>query len=152
MSQLSKQILDDLKKALKNRDEKKISVLRDISSQIKNLEIEKNKREAGLSDDEVLNILTRLAKQRKDSIQQYIEGGREDLAQKEKKELTILKEYIPEPLSEKELEEIIDKAIEKTKAQTIKDMGKVMGIIMSENKGKVDGNQVKKLILKRLQK
>jgi len=99
-----------------------------------------------LSDDETLEIVSSDVKRRKESVSEFEKGGRTDLAEKEKREIEILKEYMPEQLSEDEVRDFVKKAIEEVGAQDIKDMGKVMGILMPKLKGKADGTIVSKTV------
>jgi uncharacterized protein YqeY len=129
----------DLKEALKSRDELKISVIRMIKASLKNKSIEKM---GTLTDDDVLSVLSSLAKQRRESIEQFSAAGRTDLAEKEKKELEIVQAYLPKQLSPQELDEIILSAIKECNAASPNDMGKVMKIIAPKTKGAADGKIV----------
>ena len=137
---LSEQVDKDFIIAYKDKDEAKSSVLRMLKSALKNEEI--NKREA-LSDEEAIKIVQREIKQRKDSIEEYTKGGRADLAEKEKGELTILEKYLPAQLSDEELEAIVREA-----AGDERDFGKVMGKVMPQVAGKADGNRVSSIVRK----
>lgn len=147
---LKDKILFELKESLKSGDNFKRDVLRFLSSAINNLEIEKKKREEGLDDQEVLEVLKRSIKQRKDSIEQYKSGGRNDLAEKEERELKIISVYLPEQISEEKISEEVDKVISQTGAVSKKDFGKVMGMAMKNLQGKADGEVVKKIVEKKL--
>jgi len=143
---IKENIKTDLKDAMKSGNTEKRDVLRMLDSMIKNVEIEKNKREDGLDDEEVLEVAGRAVKQRKDSIQQYTEGGREDLANKEKAEIEILTKYLPEQMSEENLISVVKEVIDETGAKDKSELGKIMGIIMSKVKGRADGNMVRKVV------
>lgn len=143
---LKEKIQSDLKAAMKAGETEKRDVLRMLDSSIKNAEIEKGKREEGLSDEEVIELVSRAIKQRKDSISQYKQGGREDLADKENQEVEYLSGYLPEQLSEDDLRSIISDVISETGADSASDMGRVMGAVMGKVKGQADGNLVKKLV------
>lgn len=143
---IKENIKADLTDAMKSGETDKRDVLRMLDSMIKNVEIEKNKREDGLGDEEILEVVSRAVKQRKDSIEQYTKGGREDLAEKEKAEIDILFKYLPEQMSEDELRNIVKSVIEETGAKDKSEIGKVMGAIMGKVKGKADGNLVKKIV------
>ncbi len=145
---IKKNIQADLKDAMKSGNTEKRDVLRMLDSMIKNVEIEKKKREDGLNDKESLEVIGKAVKQRKDSIQQYTDGGRKDLAEKEQSELDILVEYLPEQMSEEELSNIVKEVIEQTGAKDKGDLGKVMGMIMGKVKGKADGNMVREAVEK----
>lgn len=133
---------------MKSGETEKRDVIRMIDSMIKNVEIEKGKREEGLNDQEVIEVLSRAVKQRKDSANQYLEGGRPELAEKEKGEIEIISAYLPEQLGEEDLKVIVDKVIE---GETEMEMGKLMGKVMAEVKGRADGNLVRQLVEKTIQ-
>jgi len=135
--------LDDLnavlKEALKSRDDLKVSVIRMIKASLKYKEIEKM---SSLTDAEILSVLSTLAKQRQESIVQFSAAGRTDLADKETKELEIIRSYLPNQLSLSELDDIIRSAISETGASTLNDLGKVMKVLMPKVKGVADGKIV----------
>ena len=144
-------MIDTIKKHLKDamiaKDKERLSAIRNILAKLKAKEIEKNN---SLTNDESLQVLQSMAKQLKDSIEQYINGNRDDLANKESKELDIVKEFLPEPLSSDELQKIIDKTIKNCNASSMKDMGKVMGIVVAETKGRGDGTIISQLVKEKL--
>lgn len=144
------QILDDLKEAMKSGDSERRDVLRMLDAAIKNTEIEKKKRESGLSEEEILEVVMRSVKQRQDSIRQFEEGGRSDLAEKEKKEISFLTKYLPAQLSQEEVEKVVKEVIVELGASTKADLGKVMGEAMKRLKGQTDGNVVRELAQKNL--
>lgn len=141
------QIETDFKDALKNRETLKVSVLRMLKSALKNNEIALKKE---LTDQEVGEIVTKEVKQRKDSTEQFKIGNRKELAEKEEAEIKVLVKYLPKQLSDQELAKIIDSAISKSKASNPADMGKVMGQIMPQVKGKADGSLVSKIVRDKL--
>ncbi len=143
---LKQKILDDLKTAMKAGDTVKRDTLRMLDSMIKNVEIEKQKRESGLADEEIQEVISRAVKQRKDAVAQYTAGGRADLAEKENKEIEILMAYLPEQMSEDSVREIVKSVISQTGAAGMSDIGKVMGPTMAKLKGQADGNLVKKIV------
>lgn len=145
---LKEKISSDLKEAMKSGQTGRRDVLRMLDSAIKNVEIEKGKRETGLSDEEVLEVISRSVKQRNDSIRQFEEGGRGDLAEKEKEEMEILMPYLPAQLSEDEIKKVVVEII----SQGGSDIGKVMGQAMGKLKGKADGNLVRKIVQDQLTK
>lgn len=147
---LKEKILADFKQAFMDKDTLKKSVLSLLKSEISNKEIELLKRDEGLNDEEVVAIVNRAIKQRLDSIQQYQQGGREDLAAEEVKEIEVLKLYQPEQLSDEEIEKEVKAAIEQSGATGKADMGKVMGLAMAKLKGKADGTKVRELVEKSL--
>ena len=142
---LKKKILDDLKSAMKEGDTTKRDTLRMLDSMIKNTEIEKMKKEEGLSDGEIEEVVSRAIKQRRDSVSQYESGGRKDLAEKEKKEMEILLGYLPEQMSEEEIRETVKKTMEEMGVTDKTQAGKLMGALMGKLKGKADGSLVKKI-------
>jgi uncharacterized protein len=143
---LKGQILSDLKESLKSGDTLRRDTLRLLSSAIKNTEIEKKKKEEGLGDQEIIETIKKSIKQRKDSIQQYEKGERQDLADKEKKELEILSAYLPAQMDGEKIKEEIKKIISETGANSSKDFGKVMGMAMKKFQGQADGDAVKKIV------
>ena len=150
---LKEKINSDFKGALKQRDSIKVSVLRMLKTEI--TKKEKEKTETEINDEQIINILQKMVKQHKDSIEQFKKGNRQDLVDKEEAELKILESYLPEKLSEEEIISEIEKAIEVTGASSPKEVGKVMGIVMRNLKstGKtVDGSIVKNLVVKILSK
>jgi len=125
--------------ALKNKDQDRTLTLRSIISQKKQKEIEKRTQDKkNITDEDMILILNKMVKQRRESIELYKQGGRQDLVDKETKELKIIQEYLPEQLSEEEIKKICEQAINNLKASSLKDMGKVMGIIKSKYKGSVN--------------
>lgn len=143
---LKQKIQEDLKNAMKAGDAQKRDTLRMLDSMIKNTEIEKMKRETGLTDEEVQEVIARGIKQRKDSVAQFEAGGRPELAEKENAEIEILLEYMPEQMSEEDVRSVVKEVIAQTGASTKADTGKVMGAAMGKLKGKADGNLVKKIV------
>lgn len=130
---------EDLKKAMKASDALRVSVIRMVKAAIKNQQIEKGQ---ALSDEDIIVLLNTSAKQRRDSIEQFLKGGREELAEKERQELTILQTYMPEQLSAEELDKAILQAISETSAKNEADMGKVMKVLMPRIRGLADGKLV----------
>ena len=136
-------ILDDLnsalKEAMKSRDEVRVSAIRMMKASLKNKEIEKM---GNLSDEDVLQVLSTLAKQRRESIEQFSAAGRMDLAEKESRELEIITAYLPKQLSPEELDDVIRSAISESGAKSPGDMGKLMKVLMPKVKGAADGKIV----------
>ena len=149
---LKQTILDDLKTAMKAGDTTKRDVLRMLDSMVKNVEIEKQKRETGLTDEEVLEVIGKAVKQRKDAAVQYAAGGRADLVEKENQEVEILSAYLPAQLDEAAVRETVKAVIAGTGATSMADIGKVMGQAMGKLKGQADGNLVKKVVEEELGK
>ncbi|MEI7425633.1 MAG: GatB/YqeY domain-containing protein [Candidatus Moraniibacteriota bacterium] len=142
---LKQKILDDLKTAMKAGDTTKRDTLRMLDSMVKNVEIEKQKREAGLSDEEVLDVIAKAVKQRRDASTQYLSGGRADLVEKENQEIEILSVYLPAQLADEVVRETVRTIIAQVGATSLADIGKVMGQAMGKLKGQADGNLVKRL-------
>ena len=134
---------DDIKVAMKAKDKETLSVLRMMKASIQNEEI---KNGESLSPDEELTVLSREMKQRKDSLQEFKQANRDDLVDKVSAEITIVEKYLPEQLSEDELRDIVSSAIDETGASSMKDFGKVMGVVMPKTKGKADGQSVNALV------
>lgn len=140
-----------MKEAMKAGDNAKRDTLRMLDAMIKNTEIEKLKKEEGLNDQEVQEVIARSVKQRKDSVEQYTTGGRPELAAKEQKEIEILMQYMPEQLGEDKIREVVKEIIAQTGAASKAEIGKVMGQAMGRLKGQADGNAVKKIVEEILQ-
>ncbi|MGM0602132.1 MAG: GatB/YqeY domain-containing protein [Bacillota bacterium] len=147
MSSLKERLLEDMKKAMKNKDKEKLSVIRMTRSEIKNKEIELSKE---LDEQEIIAVIAKQVKQVKDSLDDFAKSGKKDVMDKLYREIEILEEYLPEQLSEEEVNEIIDNAIEELGADSMADMGKVMGAIMPKIKGRADGGFVSEKVKKRL--
>ncbi|GGI43470.1 hypothetical protein GCM10008018_02240 [Paenibacillus marchantiophytorum] len=140
---LSDRLNEDMKQAMKSQDKFKLSVIRMVRSTIKNQEIDLKR---ALDDNEVLDVLTREIKQRKDSLQEFTKAGRDDLAESLKAELVILAEYMPQQLSEEEVKAIVQQTIEQIGASSKADMGKVMTALMPQVKGRADGKLINQLV------
>jgi len=139
--ELEKRIQEDLKTAMKAKDKESLEALRAIKSAILMAKTQEGAADS-LSEDQELKMLQKLHKQRKDSAALYTEQNREDLAQKELYEATIIERYLPEQMSDEELEACVKAIIEKTRAESMKDMGKVMGIASKELAGKAEGKAI----------
>lgn len=148
MSLLQK-IDDDLKTAMKASDTVKVSVLRMAKTALKNKEIDK--RDA-LSEDDIRSVFSSLSKRSKESIEQFAKGGREDLANKERQELLVLQTYLPQELTQEELDSIIDEAIRESSAESLKDIGNVMRLVMPRVRGAADGKVVNQRVRALLEK
>jgi len=148
---LKQKIVEDLKLAMKAGDTIKRDTLRMLDSMVKNTEIEKMKKEEGLTDEEVQAVISKAIKQRKDSVEQYNAGGRPELAEKETKEIEILSAYMPAQMSEDQVREIVKTTISELGITSKAEMGKAMGPIMGKLKGQADGNLVRKIVEEELQ-
>jgi len=144
---LAEQINQDFLTAYKNHDEAKSSLLRLLKSSLQNAEIAKK---GELQDEEVIKLIQKEVKQRQDAIVEYKRGGRDDLANKDEAEITILKTYLPLELSEEELEKLVSEAITSTNAQSPADFGKVMAAVMPKIAGRATGDKVSTTVKKLL--
>jgi uncharacterized protein YqeY len=147
---LTEKILEDYKAALKQKDQIKASILNFLRSEINYYAIEKQKNK--LEDQDVIAVIKKQVKSHQDSIEQFEKGSRTDLAEKEKKELEILKSYLPQELGEAELKKIIDEVIASVPNATIKEMGKIMKEVMAKTAGRADGKLISDLVKERLNK
>ncbi|MBR3210013.1 MAG: GatB/YqeY domain-containing protein [Bacilli bacterium] len=141
------QILEDLKTAMKQQDKVKLGVIRMVKSSVQMEELNK-KRE--LTDEEVIDVISKQIKTRKDSIAEFEKGNREDLVEATQKEIDILMTYLPKQLNEEEINEIISKVFEEVKPESAKDMGKVMKAVTPLVKGKADMGMVSSIIKSKL--
>lgn len=140
------QLRDELKQSMLAKDEVKTSVLRMILSAINYYEIQKGGAGYEAVEEDVLSVLQKEVKQHNDSIEQFKAAGRQELVDKETKELEIIKKYLPEQMSEEEIKKLVVEAVSETGANSIQEMGKVMGALMPKTKGKADGSLVSKLV------
>ena len=140
---LTERIQSDYLTAYKAKDSLRLSVLRHLKTAATNMSVDLKR---DVTDDELMNVVQKQAKQRVDSIEQFRQGGREDLAEKEEAELKILKEYLPEMLEGEALEAAVAAAIKEVGAETGRDMGKVMARLNEQYKGRLDGKIVSALV------
>jgi len=147
MSEIKNKVLADIKACMKSGDKSRLGVLRLISSAVKQREVDER---VDTDDAAMIAILDKMAKQRRESIEQFTAANRTDLADAEVIELDIIKAYLPAQLSEGEINTLIDKAVADTGAASIRDMGKVMGILKPELQGKADMSAVSSLVKSRL--
>jgi uncharacterized protein YqeY len=145
---LRETIQEDIKAALKHRETTKLSVARLVKAAIMNLEISRGHQ---LDDSEVIEVLSKEAKQRKDTIPEFEKANRPDLVANLKAELQILEEYLPAQLSEAEIRQLVAEAVQATGATGRKDLGKVMSALMPQIKGKADGKLVNQLVMTALE-
>ena len=143
---IREQILDDIKEAMKAKDVRKRDVLRSLDSMIKNEEIAQGKREEGLEDDAIVVLVKRAIKQRRDSAEQFKNGGREDLAKKEEQEIGFIEKYLPAQITEEEVRVIVRKVVSEVGASGKNDMGKVMGKVMGIVGNASDGSVVRTIV------
>lgn len=147
METLQQQIKNQIKEAMMAKDTVRLTVLRGLSSAITNDLVDKGRTPQGeLTDEEVLTVIRKQVKQRKDAIEQFTAGGREDLADNEKAELVILEVYLPQMMNENEVKKIVEAKKVELAITDIKDKGKLMSEIMKDLKGKADGLVVKNIV------
>ena len=146
---LQQRLDNDLRGAIKSSDKLKTSALRMLKAAVKYKQTEKNTE---LSEEEIISVVSTLSKQRRESIALFLKGGREDLADKEKQELSILQSYLPDQLTPEELDRFIIEAIAESSAEGVKDIGKVMRLVMSRVKGTADGKTVNLRVKELLEK
>lgn len=136
---LKQQLTDDMKTAMRGGDKERLGVIRLILASVKQREVDER---IELDDTQVLNVLEKMLKQRKDSVSQYTAAGREDLANVERAEMAVIDTYMPAQLSEAEVDALIDAAIAETGASSARDMGKVVGVVKGKVAGRADMGQV----------
>ena len=140
---LMEQLTADMKDAMKQGEKERLSVIRLVRGAIRQAEIDGKKT---LSDDEIIDVLTKEVKMRRDSIEEFERGGRTDLVDKTKSEIAILMPYLPAQLSPDEVQQLVETAVAEVGATTAKDMGKVMGVLMPRVKGRADGKLVNEIV------
>ena len=145
-------IAQAMKQALKDKDQVALATIRLISAALKDRDIAARgqDRHDGISDDEILSMLQTMIKQRQESARMYEDGGRPDLMETERAEIAIIQQFLPEPLSEAEIEAAIKAAVVSTQAASVKDMGKVMAHLKAEHAGQMDFSAVSQLVKSRL--
>ena len=144
------QLKEELKQSMLAKDSEKTSTLRMIISALGYYEIEKGGAGYEATEEDIESVLQKQAKQRRDSIEQFKAGGRDELAEKEEKELQFIESFLPERMGEEEIKKLVDEAVAQTGASSPADMGKVMGALMPKVKGKADGSLVSKLVKEKL--
>ena len=144
---LEERLVEEMKQAMKSNDKLRLSTIRMIRSGVKNKEIELRKK---LEDGEIERVIQVMVRKGEESVEQFQTGGRTDLVEKEKKEIEILKSFLPQPLSQEEILKIIDQSIQETQASSPKDIGKVMKSVMPKIGGKADGKLINQLVKERL--
>jgi uncharacterized protein YqeY len=144
---LKEQITDALKTAMRAKEKERLGAIRLIQSEIKRIEVDER---IEVDDARLLAILDKMVKQRRDSISQFEDAGRQELADKEQREIEVIQAFLPTPLNEQELATMIDDAIATTGAESMKDMGKVMGIIKPQIQGRADAGAVSGMIKAKL--
>jgi uncharacterized protein YqeY len=140
---LTERLSEEMKAAMKSKDDLRLSAIRMVRSAVKNKEIDARRE---LADQEVVEVLSTLVKQRRESIRMFAEAGRNELVAKEEKELAILLEFLPQQLGRDEVEAIVEKVIAECGAQGSRDMGKVMKLLMPHVAGRADGKMVSDVV------
>ena len=141
------QLNDDLKAAMRSGDKTAVATIRGLKSMLRDKEIEKND---ALTEDEEIKVLSTAAKQRREAIESYELGGRDDLVQQEQAELKVIEQYLPEQMDTVEIESLADEVIAEVGAESMRDMGRVMGAIMPRIQGKADGSEVQSIVKQKL--
>ena len=144
---LEERLLDEMKQAMKTNDKLRLSTIRMIRSALKNKEIELRKK---VEDEEAAKVIQAMVRKGEESVEQFQLGGRTDLVEKEKKEIEILKTFLPQALSQEEVLKIIEQSIQETQASSSKDIGKVMKSVMPKIAGKADGKLINQLVKEKL--
>lgn len=145
------ELQEQLKEAMKAKDEVTRDTLRMLLSAIRNFEIEKGINYQA-TDNDIMTVISRQVKMRKDAIEQFESAGRDDLVGKELKEMAVLEGFLPEQMNEEQVKKIVIQALEQTRISSKAEMGKVMSVVMPQVKGKADGNLVSKVVKEELQK
>ncbi|ADO76805.1 GatB/YqeY domain-containing protein [Halanaerobium praevalens] len=147
MSELKKKLMEDMKKAMKKKNKARLSVIRMTRAEIKNKEIETGN---DLDDQGVIQVIAKQVKQIKDSLSDFEKAGKEDVMNKLNQEIEILQDYLPEQMSETEVNKLVEQVIAETGAENMSDMGQVMGKLMPQIKGKADGSLVSSKVKNKL--
>ena len=150
MSELSQQITEDMKTAMREKNTLALNTIRMLRSAVKNAAIEKGGADAELSDPEIVAVIRKEVKKRQDSIEQYTTAGRGELVAQEEAEMVVLNGYLPEPLSEEKIAEIIDAAIADVGATSRKEMGQVMKLVQEKTAGRADGKTLSQAVMAKL--
>src|SRR4030066_1675642 len=144
---LEEKLLEEMKQAMKTNDKIRLSTIRMIRSSSKNKEIELRRK---MEDEDIMKVIQGMVRRGEESIEQFQAGGRNDLVEKEKREMEILKSFLPQPIRQEEIIKIIDETIQETQASSLKDLGKVMKAILPKLGGKADGKVINQLVKERL--
>lgn len=147
MSELKTRITDAVKNAMRAGEKSRLGTLRLVTAALKQREVDERKE---LSDDEVLATLTKMLKQRRESVAAFEQAGRQDLADQEKAEIAVIEEFMPQPLSDAEIDELIARAVAETGASSVRDMGKVMNVLRPQTQGRADPAAVSARVKARL--
>jgi uncharacterized protein YqeY len=145
---LKEKLMDDLKIAMKEKDQLRKSVIIMVRASVKQYEVDKK---VELDDEDILDIMTKQVKQKRDAIEEFAKGDRQDLVDEAKAEIDILMEYLPPQLTEEEMKQIVSEVVKEVGATTAKDMGKVMSALMPKVKGRADGKMLNQVVKQFLQ-
>jgi uncharacterized protein YqeY len=140
---LKQRLTDDMKAAMRSKDKDRLTTIRLVQAAIKQIEVDTRKE---LDDVAVLAVLDKMVKQRRESIKMFDEAGRDDLSAIEKQEMAVIEQYLPEPMTDDEIESLIQEALQQTGASTIRDMGKVMAFVKPKAQGRADMGKISGLI------
>lgn len=143
MSELKQQITSEMKAAMRAKEKERLTTIRMILAELKRIEVDER---IELDDTRVLAVLDKMSKQRRDSISQFEEAARMDLADAERRELEVIKTFLPQPLTDEEIADLIKQAAEQSGAQSMQDMGKIMGILKPQVQGRADMGIISKLV------
>ncbi|WP_415905157.1 GatB/YqeY domain-containing protein [Neptuniibacter sp. QD48_55] len=147
MSELKQQITNEMKAAMRAKEKERLKTIRMMLAELKRIEVDER---IELDDTRVLAVLDKMSKQRRDSISQFEEAARMDLADAERQELEVIKTFLPQPLTDEEVADLVKQAAEQSGAQSMQDMGKVMGILKPQIQGRADMGTVSKLVKSQL--
>jgi hypothetical protein len=150
MADIATQLTEDLKNAMRARNPVALNTLRAVKSAIKNAAIEKGGADGELDEGEIVNLIRKQIKQRRESVEQFTKAGRTELADQEESEITILEHYLPAPLSPEEVNELVTTAIEEPGASSRADMGRVMKILQERTAGRADGRILSQAVMEKL--
>lgn len=150
MSSLSEQITEDMKSAMREKNTLVLNTVRMLKAAIQNSAIEKGGAGTELDDGEIAGVIRKEVKKRQDSVEQYESAGRDDLAGKEKEEITVLEKYLPKPLGEDEIATLVDEAIAEVGATSRKEMGQVMKALQEKTAGRADGKTLSQAVMAKL--
>ncbi|MCH2331794.1 MAG: GatB/YqeY domain-containing protein, partial [Roseibacillus sp.] len=150
MADTATRLNEDLKNAMRAKDGMALNTLRAVKSAIKNAAIEKGGSDTELEEGEVIAVIRKQIKQRRESMDQFNKAGREELAHKEESEINLLEDYLPSPLSTKEIDELVDATIAECNASSRSDMGRVMKILQERTAGRADGKALSQAVMKQL--
>lgn len=145
---MKEKLAEEMKSALKQRDKTRLSTIRLIRDAVKKKEIEQG-REV-LDDDGVVRVISAMVRKSEEALEQFEKGGRQDLVEEENREIAILKSFLPQPLSKDEIEALIDEAVQEAGAVNVRDIGKVMKVLMPKVSGRADGRTINQMVRERL--